>query len=159
MWAEKWFYGSLLIGNNILADAASSVAQRTSASDNEVTISRLGTVIYLIRRGFGSWGGIVLVIVSLVVVTLVAVRMSHESELVGRHDVSRATAAILILVGFLPFVWYIATANHSYIHPRLVYRTMGITIFAWLSAWSMLVNMNVRGKLILQNMKEKINDT
>lgn len=148
MWAEKWLYCSLLTGNNILADAASSVAQRTSASDNEVTISRLGTVIYLIRRGFGSWGGIVLVIVSLVVVTLVAVRMSHESELVGGHDLSRVTVAILILVGFLPFVWYIATANHSYIHPRLVYRTMGITIFAWLSAWSMLVNM-----------KGKINDT
>lgn len=46
---------------------------------------------------------------------------------------------VLVLIGFMPFAWYFLTANHSYIHPRLVYRSMGVTVFAWLTAWSVLI--------------------
>lgn len=56
MWAEKWIYGSILTGTNILADAAGAVSARTAADNGAETISRIGTVLYLIKRTFGNWG-------------------------------------------------------------------------------------------------------
>lgn len=140
MWAEKWIYGSILTSTNILADAASAVTDRTSANNGSETISRLGTVLYLIRRAFGSWGGIALALSALIAVTILGLHMRRDTTMYKDSQRLPARVIMLICIGILPFIWYFLTANHSYIHPRLVYRTMGITVFAWLSAWMLLIS-------------------
>lgn len=151
MWLEKWIYGSILTGTNLLEDAVRSVTERTSSSHYGETISRVGTVLTLIRRAFGNWGGVLLVLGSVILVTVLAVRRWKKSavsaSVSGSSDATNSGAASILMlafIGLLPFVWYFVTANHSYIHPRLVYRTMGITVFAWLSTWTMLLEMRMR---------------
>lgn len=150
MWMEKWIYGSILTGTNIMADAANAVATRTSSDNGEMTISRIGTILYLIKRTFGNWGGVVLVVVAAAVITAIVIsRTGCHHGVIDQEDErgvlgGYAVAIALILIGIMPFVWYYLTANHSYIHPRLVYRSLGITVFAWLSAWSILLERLIR---------------
>lgn len=147
MWVEKWIYGSVLTGSNIISDAAGAVAMRTGSDNGQIAISRIGTVLYLIRRAFGNWGGVVLVLAAVMSVVVVALsRHEHVEENAGERQEQYILVAALILIGLMPFAWYILTANHSYIHPRLVYRSLGITIFAWLSAWSILIDTRIRGR-------------
>ena len=50
--------------------------------------------------------------------------------------VSSAKLSILVpflIIAILPLVWFFATANHSYVHPRLVYRAFGVTIISMFS--------------------------
>lgn len=144
MWAEKWIYGSLVTGTNIMADALGAVATRTASDNGTIEISRVGTILYLIKRAFASWGAVVLIVVAVAIATIMSWRSNrnhdvNEIETTQEAAYSNARIFALILIGLMPFVWYFLTANHSYIHPRLVYRSMGITIFAWLSAWMMIV--------------------
>lgn len=36
----------------------------------------------------------------------------------------------LIIISLLPMLWFCFTANHSHMHPRLVYRTLGVSVYA-----------------------------
>ena len=136
--------GSLLSGENIVNDAFHNIVNRTSTKDGEQSFSRFGVVIYLIRYTFGKWPYLLLMLILLIV--LAGYIFCHREQLIGpeivfKKDVhsDKWTIMTLILVGILPFFWYFITANHSFIHPRLVYRSMGVTVFAWISAWTMII--------------------
>ena len=144
MWAGKWMLGSLLSGENIVNDAFQNIVNRTSTNDGEQSLSRFGVVIYLIRYTFGKWPYLLLMLILLIV--LMGDILCHgeqlaDSEIVFTKAVhsDKGTIMTLILVGTLSFFWYFITANHSFIHPRLVYRSMGVTVFAWISAWTMII--------------------
>ena len=136
--------GSLLSGENIVNDAFQNIVNRTSTKDGEQSLSRFGVVIYLIRYTFGRWPDLLLMLILLIV--LIGYILCHGEQLGGSEIVytkaahsDKGTIMSLILVGILPFFWYVITANHSFIHPRLVYRSMGVTVFAWISALTMII--------------------
>lgn len=144
MWAGKWMLGSLLSGENIINDAFQNIVNRTSTKDGEQSFSRFGVVIYLIRYTFGKRPYLLLMLILLIV--LAGYIFCHREQLIGPEIVfkkvvhsDKGTIMTLILVGTLPFFWYFITANHSFIHPRLVYRSMGVTVFAWISALTMII--------------------
>lgn len=145
MWAGKWILGTLLSGENILSDAALNVANRTSTQDGGQSLTRSGVVMYLIRYTFGKKPYLLLMIV-LIGAIMMWLHMKKKllkdknNKAEGIMVPARKNKCIwLVLVGGLPFLWYFVTANHSFIHPRLVYRAMGVTVLAWISAALLVV--------------------
>lgn len=162
MWIGKWAIGSALLHENLFADALDSVAIRTSTQDGTQNISRIGVSGYLLRYSIWKKPYLLLFILFIIgnFVVYFAKRKKrtknftflHEDYVVetmkkqpenGTGDSAirqrRETKIMLLLVGMIPFVWYFFTANHSYIHPRLVYRSLGVTVFAWMSALVLLL--------------------
>lgn len=138
MWSEKWLLGTLLTGNNLFADAAGKIAERSSSQAEGKSISRPGTVAYLLRYSLAKWPYILLIggtILGLLAVGIILRRRGQKH--LPSCQISHIT--FLLLVGCIPFAWILMAANHCYIHPRLTYRVLGIMIFAWLSALTLLV--------------------
>lgn len=138
MWAEKWLLGTLLTSSNLFTEAADKIAERSSTQAGDINITRLGTLAYLIRYSMAKWP--YLILFGLVFAGILLYR-----KYVRKHSDMKATTsfaenvdwrriALFMLAGFIPFAWILMAANHCYIHPRLTYRVLGITIFAWLLA-------------------------
>lgn len=137
MWSEKWLIGTFLTGNNLFADAAGKIAERSSSQAEGKSISRSGTVAYLLRYSLAKWPYILLIggtILGLLAVGIILRRRGQKH--LPSCQISHIT--LLLLVGCIPFAWILMAANHCYIHPRLTYRVLGVMIFAWLSALTLL---------------------
>ncbi len=49
---------------------------------------------------------------------------------------------LFILIALIPCAWFYVTANHVYVHPRLVYRNWGVSLFALFSGIIVLFEDN-----------------
>lgn len=132
MWAEKWIYGSFLSGSNILSIATGKISERASAEEAGEQISRLGTVGYLLHYALLKKPYIILFLLFLMVIAAWLWK-NRNCAADGTADAEEKRTKIyleLVCIGVLPLVWYFVAANHSYIHPRLVYRAMGVVILS-----------------------------
>lgn len=123
MWASKWIIGTAISSENVIYDAMLNIESRTSTSVDGEEITRIGTVFRLIQATFFKWPYLLML---LGVVIYLFVKY-HKTFKINQ------TAISLAVVSLIPIAWFVLTANHSYIHPRLVYRDWGITIFSLLS--------------------------
>lgn len=136
MWAEKWILASLVLKQNIIEDALANVMSRTSVSlppgsmETE-QISRIGTVFTMVRTLI-KWPYIFFLGIPFICLLIYGIRkqcFTWNKMKNGQY----LSAGMLFLVALYPLVWFFLTANHSFIHPRLVYRNMGVFVFAVLS--------------------------
>ena len=128
MWAEKWILSSLILNQNIIQNALSNIASRTSTSVETESISRIDTVFYLaqvlIKWPYVIFFGLALIYVIYNGITQkINLKYSYAKE-------KYITLILFVLIALLPCAWFFVTANHSYIHPRLVYRNWGVTLFS-----------------------------
>lgn len=130
MWAEKWIYGSFLCGPNLLTRAMYKIAERSSAEEVGGKISRLGTVKYLMKYALLKKPYIILVILFFVVIAIWCRKNDVCKENAVGKEMNTGKYLELICIGLVPLAWYFMAANHSYIHPRLVYRSMGVLVLA-----------------------------
>jgi hypothetical protein len=107
----KWVLASLILGQNVLADAY------------EVSLYRMDTEDYTrwdaLSRNFKMiplWMIIVAVAVLIVI------------DVVRHKRLNCKKALAYLLVGVMPLVWYLLLSNHSYIHWWFTYRLLAITI-------------------------------
>ena len=144
MWGSKWLFATLITGNNIFLDASSKIAERSSTSFTfDEGVTRPYVVWFLIRSCIIKWPYIIMF-----VVTFMAILYLYRNE--NRHKNKRETNVWLLLtlmiLGFLPFLWFFIVANHSYIHNGLVCRILGITIFSWYCLFKELLHVDYAGK-------------
>lgn len=125
MWASKWIIGTALTDRNVIADAFSNVESRTSNLVDGQQITRLGTVIRLVKATFFKWPYVIMFVIVILVIFMACKRITLKDNV--------QFVVTLLFLGIIPVMWFIACANHSYIHPRLVYRDWGITILSWIS--------------------------
>ncbi len=155
MWAEKWIYGSLLCRTSLLGLAFGKISERASAEESGEQISRLGTVGYLLQYAFFKKPYIILIMLFLVFLVVIAAwrrKRCGDCHCVAPAAAIEKTAAEkefernpkksreknpkkeinleLLCIAGLPLIWYFTAANHSHMHPRLVYRSMGVLLFA-----------------------------
>lgn len=178
MWVGKWIVGTLITGQDIIADALGQASVRSSdvVAGQEVT---LGTVYWKNVAAFlgGPYVASVIGIATGVVATLGCYRVSARRGLPNamlvltcagavalgvsarweggvavcaivllacmaallvagcgiRHEMV-ARAACYLFLALLPFVWYAAMKNHSFIHTYLfTSRELAITLLAMLA--------------------------
>lgn len=107
----KWVLASLILGQNVLADAYEVALYRmdTEAFTRWDALSRNFKMIPL-------WMIIVAVAVLIVI------------DVVRHKRLNCKKALAYLLVGVMPLVWYLLLSNHSYIHWWFTYRLLAITI-------------------------------
>lgn len=80
-----------------------------------------------------------ILLIAIVISQLRRSRMTAEMIPADTGDVSVSTLVQIAVIALLPFAWYIMAPTHSYWHPRLVYRALGISLFAGIIIWTNLV--------------------
>ena len=136
MWAGKWVLGSLITGSNLLADASSQIALRSSANV-EADESLLRNVYVALSANIKTFlrTPATVLLALLVLVFLV---------LLGRALASRKVPLSRIVLVFFPFVvlallppaWYAVTTQHSIIHYWFTCKGLTVSVFAGLCALS-----------------------
>lgn len=128
MWLEKWILSSIVLKENVVLDAVENVASRTSVEVGAESVSRVGTIVYLFQTLI-KWPYVIMFGIALIGIVGWGIRRIEKiNTLFTKKNIYNLfTFGIIAL---LPCVWFFVTANHSYVHPRLVYRGWGVSIFA-----------------------------
>ena len=126
MWSGKWVVGSLLTGQNILADAITTAQYRTgtevtakegaAAGFGEILAKNLGALLgpaYLLL-----FGGLLVLFFWL----LVSKRYRFIPE--------KSCLPALGMIALVPFAWYFVLKNHSSVHYWMTYRNLSVTVMA-----------------------------
>ena len=124
MWAGKWLIGSLFTGSDLVSDAMNSVSIRTSGGSEEVafsTLEMLGKNVTTFLDNPLIWVGFFFILLLLILGLIKGDRRTLRRDLIVFGGIS-----------LLPFIWYLGTGNHSYMHFWFTYKELCITAFAWL---------------------------
>lgn len=121
MWAGKWIIGSFLTGENLLTSALGVVTFRMSGQVYEENLNR---VMAVLRNGYVYFNlvGIALAAVTIVWITVYIYK--------SRRKFKGIELLPLGLVACMPVLWYLAMANHSYIHYWYTFRALAVSVFA-----------------------------
>lgn len=119
-WASKWVAATLVLDDNVIADAAESLLFR-SALEGEKTLT-WGRVVLKNLSVFWNTPSLVLG----GVMALVTILLLYKN----RGKLQWANMVPCLLIGISPFLWYLVTRNHAYEHYWMTWRNLSITVFA-----------------------------
>lgn len=123
-WAAKWGIATLLTGENVIRDGASQFMVRAAAGSDFTRWDALTR-----NTGCIAW---FYVVIALAVLAVLAARHFNRNGL--------PTAALLMMTAAGPCLWFMATADHAYLHYWFTYRTLAATVIALLGAVGVLVD-------------------
>ncbi|HEX9094449.1 MAG TPA: hypothetical protein VF902_10775 [Coriobacteriia bacterium] len=136
-WAAKWAIGTAVLHTDVFADAAGAARLRAGLGDGgampldalRLNIEALMPLLRpdAIHRLVGIGPVVAVVLVALIAGVVAAARASGV-RMRSRSEI--ATAAAVLLVAPIPYLWYLAASNHSALHAMYTYRLQAVTIFA-----------------------------
>ena len=127
-WAADWVIATIVLGWDVIGDAIAQLGMRTSAS---------GIGSEAIRQWSGLSANIGALPIAVWIVLAVAVGGGIIAAIALRNRIRPGNARAIVLlaiVAALPFLWYLVTANHSYVHFWFTYRAQVIAIMCILMA-------------------------
>jgi len=128
MWAGKWVAASLLTEHNVIREALSAILMRIShdslAGDNDLGIA---AAVWKNMKAFLKTPVTVAAFLLVVVLMVVIVLRLRRG---GRTGLGFAVPFCMLIL--LPFLWYAATVNHSFIHYFFTNKSLAVTAFAGL---------------------------
>ncbi|MEI7814748.1 MAG: hypothetical protein WCJ13_08145 [Coriobacteriia bacterium] len=135
-WAAKWLLSTLVLGYNVIEDGLASVMIRSYGAAPGVTTGWASNLAHQLlgllpilgwHKDPPSWDVIAAActVPMLVLVLITAMLAKHK-----RADGRGVRVLGLLLVGALPFAWYLVLYNHSSIHYFMTYRLLSISVFA-----------------------------
>ncbi|MFR9557768.1 MAG: hypothetical protein SNH99_09095 [Rikenellaceae bacterium] len=127
IWASKWLVGSLLTGNNILADAMGSVGERSSNlyRGMEMTIPNIINFIWVNIKARS------LEVLVYGAAAVIVVLGWIYSKVVKSIDIVKEYAYLLLIAMIVP-VWFYFLRNHSIQHGWFTWRAIVLSIFSLL---------------------------
>lgn len=125
MWASKWILAAIFAGGDVLSDATSTIAQRTSAMDSR---GRLGGYLDIVKDNLSPYANraFLLLMAAAVIGLLIFIVKKGLREYLK----TLKTSLPVILLAILPFLWWFVTSNHSGEHWQFTCRIFSITVFA-----------------------------
>lgn len=121
MWMGKWMVGSVITGENLWVNALGTVSERASSSSIG---GMTGRILAVLRNGYIYFNKAGAVLALLMLIWLgICIWKCHKR-------IFAANMWIMILTACLPFVWYLAAANHSYIHYWYTFRALSVSVFS-----------------------------
>lgn len=126
LWASKWVLASVILGRNVIQEALDEIVFRAGISDQSqwVTVSNISPLTALLNNIHAAFPYPILflgVIFCFICFIWVFIKrpMLNKSLIVG-----------LLIIALLPYLWYIATSNHSQIHYYFTCKNQIATIAA-----------------------------
>lgn len=131
MWLSKWIISSVILNDNIVADGFNRFIIRSSSVEFTRFDAILNNIVIYKKRAYFIIGSFILIY--------------YIKRLIGaRNNISqdrlKQVLPILILA-FIPFVWYFIASNHSYIHNWMTYRVLCIFFFSVLCSFELLMEV------------------
>ena len=125
MWASKWLLAAIFAGGDVLSDATSTIAQRTSAMDSR---GRLAGYLDIVKDNLSPYANraFLLFMAAAVIGLIIFIAGKGLKEYLK----TLKTALPVICLAILPFLWWFVTSNHSGEHWQFTCRIFAITIFA-----------------------------
>ncbi|MDE7478932.1 MAG: hypothetical protein K2M91_13485 [Lachnospiraceae bacterium] len=123
MWAGKWVLGTLILKDNVIANALSQILMRASHTAEGEKITVLDTwfrnVEFYLKKPY-------LILMILCIVIMIA------GIFVSRSQLMEVFIDILpfVITAVMPFVWYAAAGQHSYEHHWFTFRGLMTSVFA-----------------------------
>ena len=113
----KWALASLVLGQNIFADAYEVGLYRMEAEE----FTRWDAVT--MNLGMLNWWIVGMVAVVMLVVNIVTCR-----------GFSYKKAILFLIIALMPYVWYLILSNHSYLHWWFTFRLQAVTVVCLMMA-------------------------
>jgi len=116
MWLSKWIISDVICHTRTIQNAIQKVISYTSGTE-EVTTNILEVVV----RNIYYLSEVLIFSAFLFVISYIFAK--HKSE-------NFKKTYKYLIIALLPFIWYVAIKNHSYIHARFTFRNLLITVLA-----------------------------
>ena len=140
VWGTKWVIGEIM-GCQTISEAINSIIVRTGVADEEISIwETFKANINIIKE-------------PILFSTIIWLCIFVLKILLNKDSLKLDKINNYIIIAILPFIWYILTKQHSYIHAKFTYRILSITILAISFA---VINI---GKINLKNKRNENNET
>lgn len=130
LWVSKWVLSSLVLGQDIVSNAVSQLLYRTgetvaeTSSSIPVTITASGAI----SKNFGVlFPKYALKLIGFGTACAIVIAIPRRKLLVG---FTWRVLFSLVLVAVLPYLWYAAAANHSWVHYWFTYRGQLVALIA-----------------------------
>lgn len=128
MWAGKWVAASLLTKENVIREALSSILMRISHSS--LTGDDDLNVIDAVWKNMKAFLKTPVTAAAFLLVAVLAAVLVYRLCRGGRCGIGFALPFCILIL--LPFLWYGATVNHSFIHYFFTNKSLAVTAFAGL---------------------------
>lgn len=123
MWAGKWVLSTLVLKDNVIANAISQILLRSSHVQNGEKISTMDTWIRNLEFFFKKPYLILIVICFIVVI--IGIYMNRKMIIYVIVDTFP-----FMLIAAMPFAWYTFAEQHSYEHHWFTFRGLMTSVFA-----------------------------
>ena len=120
----KWGIATILTGENVIRDGASQFAIRAGANIDYSRIDAVTNNLSLIPWDYVIW---ILILMGI----LLLWRFNRKGT---------GTALLCLLTAVPPLLWYLVTADHSYLHNWFTYRSLSVCLMAIFFALTALVD-------------------
>jgi len=134
MWISKWIIGSVITGENILLQGLNRFLLRTSNQVDDWAIlgsfPQLRSVVMNILFFIKTPVTIVAFVFFFILCVMIVKRCKTE-----KINLSLIIDSVepFLMIGLLPFVWYVLTANHSSYHSFFTNKALSVTAFAFMT--------------------------
>lgn len=152
-WTAKWLIGSVILKENMLKAAVNQILFRTSGDGDP--IRRMDILTNVTDLMFPSYLIKILIIIFLIWFILFILFKKRLTNIVNYIP--------LLIVGVIPYLWFIVLANHNQHHAYFTYRNQAITVFSvmafmllsidWDALRHILKKINRNFHKILKNLK------
>ncbi len=125
MWAGKWLVSVLFGYSDVITSVIGSIMTRTSTVDGYGREFKYAELFKAICSHFDSplaRFGIIYAFFAII----------YRLASPGRDKYPKSYWLPLAVQALLPFLWYLALSNHSYVHNFFTYRTLSVSIFSLL---------------------------
>lgn len=129
MWSGKWLVGSLLTGENFLADALSRAGHYAGAEDVTRIQIILKNIMVLVK-----WP---ILFLAFFVLSRLSIALLNGMKSKTLNWMWGIPFFIIVLA---PFSWYVVAGSHSYIHYWFTYRELSVAIFAFMVGLQKIAN-------------------
>ena len=123
-WVAKWGIATILTGENVIRDGASQFAIRAGANIDYSRIDAVTNNLSLIPWDYVIW---ILILMGIILLW----RFNRKGT---------GTALLCMLTAVPPLLWYLVTADHSYLHNWFTYRCLSVCLMAIFFAFTALVD-------------------
>lgn len=138
MWGAKWILGSVLTSDNLIQSGKEAIIFRTSLVANGEKIP----LVHLLFKNIVAYlnSPFVIYIVVYMVICGIIILQTRRMKI---EDICKCFS--FLLIGLMPYVWWICAGNHSWIHSWFTNRSMCVSVFAVLCLFRLGCN-NIDGR-------------